>query len=178
MPSTLHSRGFLAPLCVPWNSGNSERFSMPLLLIDIVVVVAPLAFEDMPFAWLANGYQGNSAWICCLQSEVVRYSFTRRIIYRHDQGRPRGLGGIRGGAARVLLAFRGIKALNGSSRLAVGSLQVLLSARCHGCYISSQYGIKSATVAAADVVCKIIYGLCQAISLLPARSFARMRVTG
>lgn len=29
---------------------------MPLLLIDFVVVVAPFASGDMPFAWLVNSF--------------------------------------------------------------------------------------------------------------------------
>lgn len=103
------------------------------------------------------------------KSEVVRYSFTRRKRPGTIVGRATGFGGIHGNAATCPSRFCDRKPLIWACRLAADWFVGLLSDRCHGRCVSSQYGIKSVTACVADVVCRVLCCPYQTNGLLPAR---------
>ena len=113
------------------------------------------------------------------KSEVVRYSFTRRKRPGTIVGRATGFGGIHGNAATCPSRFCDRKPLIWACRLAADWFVGLLSDRCHGRCVSSQYGIKSVTACVADVVCRVLCCPYQTNGLLPARYIgSRARRTG
>ena len=122
---------------------------------------------------------GRAAAFRCQKAKLCAIVSHGEKVQAQSWGRATGFGGIRGDAAACPARFCDRKPLIWACRLAADWFVGLLSDRCHGRCVSSQYGIKSVTACVADVVCRVLCCPYQTNGLLPARYIgSRARRTG